>query len=221
MLWNLFILVSLLAAVVVIGRYGVVPLYRRWRIRQSAAWCPGVTIPPLPTSQDKKVLVPSRRYSYRTYKVNLHRLRCSCRRYRSYHRFYPANDIRRICRHMLRALRDGDHLERYDELTQCLFQYRVPDRCYQEVELGGAPAALGFHPRSRYVRVYLRMNAPGDPEQGPFTGGYAKFVYNRRQEVWIYGIPPPHEKEEVVPAIQRLMAAHPLSPADDNRINRR
>ncbi|MEG3641483.1 hypothetical protein [Magnetococcus sp. PR-3] len=158
----------------------------------------------LPSEFDRTINVSSHSKAEQIYQVNLHTMTCSCRRYKQYRGLFPKTDIHRLCRHQRRQLIELNALEYFDEITQCIIQNGIKDRCYSTISIGKSKAIIGYHPRNPFVRFYMPTQLEEDPPRGPFTGPCQKFVYNTTQESWIYGDLPPME-EEVNATISRFM----------------
>ena len=58
----------------------------------------------------------------KTYQLNLGRLTCTCEDFESRRALLPCNDIRRVCKHLGRALEAADALTHYDEICQALIR---------------------------------------------------------------------------------------------------
>lgn len=184
----------------------IVPMQRKRHILESIPYCPSLLLPQLPAEHDKIMRVDSQRLIHLSYRVNLYQLTCSCLRFRRIRRFYPANDIRRLCRHLRRELQNSGCLQNLDELTRGVISFRLRDGCYVRESLTNSEMIVGFHPRSSIVRVYTYRKSPDDPLGGPYTGAVDKFTYNHRQEIWVYGEPPPNA-DEILTVVETLMTA--------------
>ncbi|MBF0295607.1 MAG: hypothetical protein HQL96_10510 [Magnetococcales bacterium] len=195
-----------LVALWAILRFLIIPIQRKRHILQSVAYCPSLLLPVLPKENDVAIFSPSRRLKFFGYRVNLHQLTCSCVRFRRFRGFYPPNDIRRLCRHLRKELAATNLFNEFDELTRALILFRLRDSCYIREPVLNSEAIFGFHPRTSIVRVYTFRKNPDDPPQGPFTGPVDKFTYHHRQEIWIYGTPPPN-CEAILTLIAEIMTA--------------
>ncbi|ABK43237.1 hypothetical protein Mmc1_0716 [Magnetococcus marinus MC-1] len=179
------------------------PWYRRQRVIKNMGLCRPYTIPTLPAEFDRTIAVSSHSKADQIYSINLHALRCNCRRYTQYRGLFPAGDIHRLCRHQRRQLVELNLLDYYDELTRCIIQSGIRDRCYRAITIGNCQTILGYHPRNPFLRLYMHTFQEGDPAKGPFSGPCQKYVFNTAQESWIYGDLPPME-EEVIATITRF-----------------
>ncbi|MBF0213096.1 MAG: hypothetical protein HQM00_05965 [Magnetococcales bacterium] len=182
------------------------PIWKRRHILESIPYCPSLLLPTLPIERDKTILVPSHKMIQLSYRVNLMQLTCSCFRFRRIRRFYPPNDIRRLCRHLRKELLSSGCAQQFDELTRGVIASRLVDGCYVRENLSNSEMILGFHPRSSIVRVYTYRKSQLDPPGGPYTGQVDKFTYNHRQDLWIYGEPPPNS-DEIIGVIDTIMTA--------------
>lgn len=54
----------------------------------------------------------------KTYNVELLEQTCDCQEFKDFHGFYPAGDLRRICRHQVRAYVDSGRLHNLNEAAQ-------------------------------------------------------------------------------------------------------
>lgn len=180
------------------------PIRKKRHVLESIPYCPSLLLPQLPIERDKVVLVPSHRLMQMNYRVNLFQLTCTCLRFRRYRQYYPTNDVRRLCRHLRKELQNSGCVQQYDELTRGLITSRMRDACYVRENLSRSEMIVGFHPRSSIVRIYTYRKSQVDPPGGPFTGPVDKFTYNHRQDVWIYGEPPPNS-EEILTVIDKIM----------------
>ncbi|MGN7613642.1 hypothetical protein ACQZV8_16340 [Magnetococcales bacterium HHB-1] len=188
-------------------RFVVAPILTKNRIKKGYKACSPYLLPQLPKQLDRTISVESRLRPYKRYRVNLYRQTCTCVGFRKQRRHYPKNDIHRLCRHLRKELNTSNGMLYFDKLTQCLIKHRIKDKCYQRLTLSGTNMALGYNPKSEYVRVYTRRKAPSDAEKGPFTGIYSKFVFNMTQENWVYGESPPGERA-IISAIITLKQHH-------------
>ncbi|MBF0614128.1 MAG: hypothetical protein G8237_03175 [Magnetococcales bacterium] len=184
----------------------IAPIRKKRHILESIPYCPSLLLPQLPIERDKVIQVASHRLMQLNYRVNLFRLTCTCLRFRRFRQFYPENDIRRLCRHLRKELQNSGCTQQYDELTRGLIASRLRDACYVRETLSRSEMIVGFHPRSSIVRIYTYRKSQIDPQGGPFTGPVDKFTYNHRQDVWVYGEPPPNS-EEILMVVDKLITA--------------
>ncbi|MEO5346549.1 MAG: hypothetical protein H7834_09255 [Magnetococcus sp. YQC-9] len=184
----------------------LIPMQRKKHILESIPYCPSLLLPQIPAEHDNTIRVPSHRLIHLNYRVNLHQLTCTCLRFRRIRKFYPANDIRRLCRHLRQELQSSGYLQNLDELTRGAISFRLRDGCYVRENLTNSEMIVGFHPRSSIVRVYTYRKSPEDPSGGPYTGAVDKFTYNHRQEVWVYGEPPPNA-DEILTVVEAIMTS--------------
>ncbi|MBF0271024.1 MAG: hypothetical protein HQL98_02955 [Magnetococcales bacterium] len=184
----------------------IAPIWKKRHILASIPYCPSLLLPQLPAELDKVILVPSHKLMHMNYRVNLFRLTCSCMRFRRIRRFYPANDIRRLCRHLRKELLTHSCAQQLDELTRGVIASRLRDGCYTRESLSTSEMVVGFHPRSTIIRIYTYRKSQDDLPIGPYTGPVDKFTYNHRQDLWIYGEPPPNS-EEILSVVETLMTA--------------
>ncbi|MBF0186409.1 MAG: hypothetical protein HQL50_00620 [Magnetococcales bacterium] len=200
------ILTIIMVAVWAMIRFVYAPFHRRFRVRRSMGRCASVyALPPLSNRLDKSRIVSSRVKAHRRYRVNLYRQVCTCTSYRKRRQYYPVNDVRRLCRHMRRELLENQELHSFDDLTMCILLKRAKDRCYEKIRLMETDIAIGYSPKTDFVRIYTRRRGEDDPDQGPFTGPYDKFVFNANQENWVYGEPPPGASM-IIPAVLLLLS---------------
>lgn len=196
----LLILLFLALATWVAYTFIIAPILRKRHILDSIPYCPSLLLPQLPEEYNKVIKVPSSRWPQIKYRVNLFHLTCSCLRFRRFRQFYPPNDIRRLCRHLRKEMKNTECDQLFDELTRGLIAAHLRDACYIRESLSRSEAIFGFHPRSSIVRIYTFRKSQVDPPGGPYTGPMHKFTYNYRQDVWVYGEPPPNSEE----ILQRL-----------------
>ncbi len=174
------------------------PLRRTYHFRQAESYCPSIPLPSLPRNLDKIRTIPSLKKGGMTYRVNLYQLTCNCPSFHHRRRYYPKNDIRRLCRHLRKELQASNAVTYFDELTQRIVEGRVKDLCYTKVSIMDTDVAFGFHPKNNFARIYTRRKSPDDPPKGPFTGPYDKFTYLVSQETWVYGEDPPGSDKIIV-----------------------
>ncbi|MBF0340241.1 MAG: hypothetical protein HQL95_04680 [Magnetococcales bacterium] len=182
----------------------IAPNRKKRHILESIPYCPSLLLPQLPSERDKTILVASHRLIHFNYRVNLCKLTCTCLRFRRVRRYYPPNDVRRLCRHLRKELQASGLIQEFDELTRGLITSRLRDACYIREPLTNSEMIIGFHPRSSIVRVYTYRKSQVDPPGGPFTGPVDKFTYNHRQEIWVYGDPPPNQ-DEILTVVETIM----------------
>lgn len=199
--------VFVLTSLWVVIRFILVPLWKSWKAKLSLSYCPSIVLPRFEKSFDHLRRIPSRRKNQKEHKVNLYRLTCSCHHGNSRRKYAPQQDIRRLCRHLRKELERSNLLLQYDELIQIIIDHRVKDTCYKIVQIQGDDVAIGFHPRSDFVRIYARRMAKQDPPEGPPTGHYDKFTFLLSQEIWIYGDPPPNA-EIIIPTVSVVVSEH-------------
>lgn len=188
----------------VIIRFGIVPIYKQFQMRSSRKNCPSILLPPLLQAWDKTRTVTSDRKDKISYRINLYRLTCSCHRFRNRRRYYPKNDIRRLCRHLRKEYIRSNTIVQLDGWIQAIIEARVKDHCYVCADNQGSTMAIGFQPDGHFVRVYTQRKLEVDPTQGPFTGPYDKFTFLLNQEVWVYGDEPPGS-DEIILKINTLL----------------
>ena len=211
---SIFHLVIFLGILLATTRYLLIPIIKKRLILNQKESCPSLLLPPLPEAYDKVQRVPNQKSGGREYRLNLRRLTCTCSHFKRRRGFYPTNDIRRLCRHLRKALVQSNAVAHFDELNQCIIEHKVKDRCYAQVILAGSNLAFGFHHKNDFARVYCHRKEPYDPPEGPFTGAYDKFTLLVSQEVWVYGEPPPNPIE-IIQTLKQLTASarhHPATP---------
>ncbi|MEO5367332.1 MAG: hypothetical protein H7831_13490 [Magnetococcus sp. WYHC-3] len=186
-------LLLLLLALLLVGRLAVGPILRRRRLYHTIEGCEPFLIEVPPKSFDKTLDIPSRVYNYRMYQVNLHRLTCTCRRYREFRAHYPPGSIQRLCRHLRKELERTNLLGGYDDIQRRIILDRARDRCYRRLWAGPIEFAVGYNPRSEYARVFTRSRAEGDAVEGPFSGPCEKYVLQLAKDNWMHGNAPPGE----------------------------
>ncbi len=218
-MWLLLATIGIVGIWLLINYRILVPALKRKRALRYQKICPEFFLPALSPNLDTTVKVTSRSNNPVHYKVNLYRLTCTCSRFRRQRGYYPDQDIRRLCRHLRRALESENVLDQYDELTRKIIQERVRDKCYQRDTVLGTEVAFGFHPKQEFMRVYARRRGQQDGPNGPFTGTYEKFSLNINQESWIYGEAPPGATELITRAkaiLAQVKAQLPDSDKDDS-----
>ncbi|MBF0420405.1 MAG: hypothetical protein HQL78_09605 [Magnetococcales bacterium] len=193
----------ILVGIWVMVRFLVVPLRNYWRSHNSSRWCPTIFLPQLDKKLNKTVRVASRRNKTREYRLNLYRLSCSCKQ----RKYNLPLDIRRLCRHLRKELELSNLLLHYDDMVQCIIDHRVKDSCYKIISVRGYDVAVGFHPKSDFVRIYTRRMECHDPPGGVPSGHYDKFTLLLSQEVWIYGEAPP-DAEFIIPAVVEMVSGY-------------
>ncbi|MBF0309325.1 MAG: hypothetical protein HQL56_07340 [Magnetococcales bacterium] len=198
----IFAAISLFVAWLLIVHFILRPRARQRRYAKLNAMYPPYLLPPLECNSRRK---PDP--EHRQYQVNLEMLTCTCSRFRNHRAYFPAQDIRRLCRHLRKELENADLLPRLDDLTRRIIQDRVRDKCYLSLSTGESRFAIGINPGSHFVRVFTRRKLDIDPPEGPFTGAYDKFVFNAGQENWIYGEAPP-QSDKIIALIQEAMRSH-------------
>ncbi len=217
---GLLLLTVLIGLLIPVYRYVLRPMWKAYHYRQSESYCPSIPLPSLPRNLDTIRIIPSVKKGGLTYKVNLYQLTCNCTSFRRRRRFYPDNDIRRLCRHLRKELQTSNAVAFFDELTQRIIEGRVKDLCYAKVSLLDSDIAFGFHPKNDFARVYTRRRAAEDPPQGPYTGPYDKFTFLISQEIWVYGEDPPGS-EEIIDCLKRTVekfrGQHPENPEPKTR----
>lgn len=187
----LIILSLLFLAVVATARLMVVPFLKRRRVVARRKICPGLPLARVPRDIEDQILIPSRSKPDSAHKVNLRKYTCTCKGFMKHRRYQDRTDIRRLCRHLRKALDKLDAMKYMDPLSARVIQDRIRDRCYHTLELNGVPLAVGFNAKSDFVRVFTRTRADEDPKEGPYTGPYEKFVLDSQLDGWIYGASPP------------------------------
>jgi hypothetical protein len=201
---EILLVLAFFAAVLIAAlRFYFVPVWKRKKNIISQTYCPSILLSEMPEKFNRIMDIPSHKQS-KVYRVNLFLQTCTCKRFRSSRGFYPNQDIRRLCRHQRKEIANSLSSLSINELQQCIIEKRVRDKCYEEIEIKKTPVAIGFHPRSDFVRVYSRKQSPADPPDGPLTGEYDKFTLVLSQESWVYGTPPPGA-EEIISATGEML----------------
>lgn len=209
--WGLLLLAAV-ALLLLLGAWLVVlPRLRCQRKMQGYNLAPPFLLPALPKELDRKTAMPSRAKPLVKYRLNLYRLSCTCQSFRQWRGCFPDNDIHRLCRHLRKALQNTSAINLYDAVTQRIIQDRVRDKYYHRLTLLGTDMVFGYHLRSNYMRIFTRRRLDGDPQDGPFTGPYDKFVFNLPQENWIYGEAPPGSSQITAAAILLMERMRPLA----------
>ncbi|MBF0588517.1 MAG: hypothetical protein HQL53_05265, partial [Magnetococcales bacterium] len=153
-------------------RFYFSPRKRARRIHEENARCIPFTLPQIAESFNQTIFIQSKIKSYRKYKINLFKRTCTCRRFKRHRRYYPMNDIQRLCRHQRRELIKSKAISHFDELTQAIILFKIRDRCYTRLTIDGDDIAIGYHPKNDFVRIFTRRLTEDDPEEGPATGAY-------------------------------------------------
>lgn len=199
-----FLIVALsISIALILFRTLVVPSLRRTALLRYGKRCPSILLPALPKELDKSMNHLSHSH-HRQYTLNLYQLRCTCSRFRHYRGFFPPRDIRRLCRHLRLEMEVHNLLSQLGEVEQRIIQDQVRDRCYQSLTVLGTHLVMGFHPKSDFVRVFTRRKNVDDPDDGPFSGVYDKFVLHVSQELWIFGDAPPGARAIIQAVAQTL-----------------
>ncbi|MBF0380080.1 MAG: hypothetical protein HQL69_03625 [Magnetococcales bacterium] len=183
------ILVFILAVVIFILRFYFVPAWKKKKILRAQSYCPSIMLPEIDKKFDAPIEVPSYKND-KIYKVNLFLQTCTCRRFRARRGHFPLGDVRRLCRHIRKELMIKRTVFGISEMLQCIIEKRVRDKCYIEVEIYGNKIAIGFHPKSDFVRIYTRKKETSDLPDEPLTGPYDKYTLIVSQGAWVYGAPP-------------------------------
>ncbi|MBF0426894.1 MAG: hypothetical protein HQL66_13860 [Magnetococcales bacterium] len=169
----------------------LLPRMRRNRVLRPLQKCPPFLLPPLAPTFDRPLQVSGRGHTPLLHQVNLYRLTCTCRRFRTRRGYFPDNDIRRLCHHLRQELGRQNLLERLDPLSRGIIDDRVRDRCYIRATVSGNDVGFGLSPKRGFVRIFARRQAPTDPPEGPFTGDYNKFIFHVSRGEWGGGDAPP------------------------------
>ncbi|MBF0194951.1 MAG: hypothetical protein HQL71_10350 [Magnetococcales bacterium] len=197
------ILALFLGVVVVIMRFIFVPAWKKRKILNAQSYCPSILLPEIDKKYDAIIEVPSYKNDH-IYKVNLFYQNCTCRRFNARRGHFPHGDIRRLCRHLRKELIIKRTAIGVSEMLQCIIEKRVRDKCYLEIEIKNHKIAIGFHPKSDFVRIYTRKKAESDPPDGPLTGPYDKFTLIVSQGAWVYGAPPLYADQILAIVIELL-----------------
>ncbi|MBF0154929.1 MAG: hypothetical protein HQL64_14400 [Magnetococcales bacterium] len=169
----------------------LVPRMRKNKVLHPLQRCPSFLLPSLPEELDQPVQVAGRDQTPLLHQINLFRLTCTCRRYRTRRGYFPDNDIRRLCYHLRQEMERRQLLTHFDALSQCIIQDRVRDRCYIRSSVQGDDVGFGITPKQSIIRIFTRRQDPTDSPEGPRTGPYDRFSYHIKHKTWINGESPP------------------------------
>ncbi|MBF0137177.1 MAG: hypothetical protein H7833_19060 [Magnetococcus sp. DMHC-1] len=190
-MWILLAALGVIALWLVLIHGFILPQVRKNKVLRSVQDCPAFLLTPLPQELDKPVQVAGRDHTPLLHQINLFRLTCTCRRFRTRRGFFPQNDIRRLCFHLRQEMGRQHLLEHFDALSQCIIQDRVRDKCYVRSTILGTDVGFGITPSQDFMRIFARHQDPSDPPEGPFTGPYNKFSFHINRKTWIYDESPP------------------------------
>jgi hypothetical protein len=154
-----------------------------------------ITLVSLPSEFHREVTVKSRSEKGKTYAVNLGQLTCSCPDFEKRRASLPANDIRRVCKHIGRALEDADALSHYDEIAQAFIRpkkasgdrsvgHGVNAARFVRLQDGADELALSFSLDNAWVDVVTRRGTKSRIKK------YKRYSYNVDERRWSYGSAP-------------------------------
>lgn len=152
------------------------------------SWKPALLrLKPFGPDSDREVEVESKTSTGR-YRVNLHRMTCTCPDFTDRRASRAHDDIGRACKHIREVILSLDTDAFGDELTRVLFKspFGPYDRIFFAPDPRGDTAALGFVDGKPWVNVFCRRES-GEP--------YTRFGYQPEEDRWAYDDVPPFAGE--------------------------
>lgn len=106
---------------------------------------------------------------------------CDCREFQDFHGFYPVGDLRRICRHQVRAYVDSGRLQNLSEAAQYMVgeAYKKNEGAtFREILVSG----LGSNPSLFYFDA--EPNVVGLIYKDGKDGSYEEFRFHLNDKIW-------------------------------------
>ena len=128
----------------------------------------------LPVQGKGIVYIASRYILRKRYKVNLSRLTCSCRRFKSMGKRYAEGDTNGLCRHLAKALLQEGGIP--DALIKIILLERELPVCFEFLQGG---IVVGSVPESPWRDVYVPCTCSKQGGQS-----YERYLYNSSQHRW-------------------------------------
>jgi hypothetical protein len=154
-----------------------------------------IVLAPLPPKFDREILVKSRSEKGKTYRVNLGRLTCTCLDFEKRRASLPADDIRRVCKHLGRTLQRAEALSLYGEVAQAFIrpqkasrdssiEHGVNSGTFIVLPDGTDEVVFAFSLDSAWVDVVTRRGTNDRIKK------YKRYSYNVDERRWSYGSAP-------------------------------
>lgn len=144
------------------------------------------------------------------YQVDTAQVTCTCPDFVGRCTTFPANDFRRLCKHLADAMSPLIDWERSSNWGPVLLQN---GRAKLHFVIGtlssGAAVLIGSSPDDPWIDVYSRKRRRGD-RGGVYTGDHDCFGFNVERNGWSFGNGPPGARE-IRPMLKELLdgaAAH-------------
>lgn len=136
-----------------------------------------------------------------TFDVDLKACQCTCSEFAERRSAFPINDIRRLCRHLLKAYEKAGIWGQQDEIALAMLRTGPIEggawahrALYKANLLSGAEVFFGATKGKDWISIYTRKRKRGE-KAGHFTGAFDSFGFNRATGQWSYGTAPPAAKE--------------------------
>lgn len=117
----------------------------------------------------------------KTYHSELLDQTCDCQEFKDFHSFYPAGDLRRICRHQVKAYVDSGRLRNLNEVTQYMVgeAYKKNEGAtFREIlvsSLGSNPSLFYFEEEPNIVGLIYKDGKDGT---------YDEFRFHLNDKTW-------------------------------------
>lgn len=129
------------------------------------------------------------------YQVDTAQVTCTCPDFVERRTTFATNDLRRLCKHLARAMSPLIDWGRSSEWGPVLLQgTRAKTNFVTGTLSSGAAVLIGSSPDDPWIDVYSRKRKKGD-RGGVYTGDYDCFGFNVERNGWSFGDGPPGARE--------------------------
>lgn len=116
---------------------------------------------------------------------------CDCQEYKDFHSFYPVGDLRRICRHQVKAYVESGRLKNLNEATRYMVSeaYKKDEGVtFREIlvsQLGSNPTLFYWDADNGLAALIYKDGADGN---------YEEYRYNVEDGFWVNNYEPPYKE---------------------------